>query len=64
MSWFMTSVRDGHMSFDSGPIVQGKLSSFRKGTLMTTRRGNGNGEGDEDYRWAAMPRLGFSSLFN
>ena len=41
----MTSVRDGHMSFASGPIVQGKLSSFRKGTLMTTRRGNGNGEG-------------------
>ena len=61
----MTSVRDGHMSFETYCASKESFSfSIRKGTLMTTRRGNGNGEGDEDYRWAAMPRLGFSSLFN
>lgn len=41
----MTSVRDGHMSFETYCASKESFSfSIRKGTLMTTRRGNGNGE--------------------
>ena len=55
MSWFMTSVHDGHMSFETYCARKALVGDFDDNKKRKRKR---RGE-EEDYRWAAMPRLDY-----